>query len=464
MRINGVKSSFSGRSTQINSFAYFWTMQPVPPSDAAIALLNDPRTINGWAIFDWANSAYALVISAAIFPAYFVNVTDDFISLGSWTISNSALYAYAISFSYLIIAILSPILSGIADYSGRRKFFLRFFTMLGSLSCMSLFFFKSMDQIALGTLGFILATIGFTGGLVFYNSYLPEIATEDRYDRISARGFAYGYIGSVLLLILNLAVIMNYDALGLPSVGVATRLAFVSVGIWWLGFAQITFLRLPRDRKGRFARHTLQNGFRELRTVWQRVRDLPDIKRFLTAFFCYSAGVQTVLYLAATFAEKELQFGTVNLILLILLLQIVAIGGAYLFAFVSGHLGNKLALMTMLVIWMMVCIAGYYTYTQGGFYVIAGFVGLVMGGIQSLSRSTYSKLIPIDITERTSYFSFYDILEKGAIITGTFTWGAVEVLTGGMRPAILTLILFFLLGIHFLIKVRIRPQGFTPAS
>lgn len=430
----------------------------MPAPEAPPVILDDPRTINGWALFDWANSAYALVISSAIFPAYYVTVTEDVIPIGSWSISNSALYAYAISFSYFVIAILSPILSGVADSSGRRKFFLRFFTTLGSLSCMSLFFFKSMDQIAIGTIGFILATIGFTGGLVFYNSYLPEIASVDRYDRVSAKGFALGYIGSVLLLIINLVVIMNYEAFGLPSVGVATRLAFVSVGVWWIGFAQITFLRLPKDRKGYFARHALRKGFREIKSVWRRVRTMPNIKRFLTAFFFYSAGVQTVLFLAATFAEKELKFGTVNLILLILILQIVAIGGAYLFAFVSDKLGNKLSLMTMLIIWMLVCIAGYYTYTQATFYVIAGFVGLVMGGIQALSRSTYSKLIPIDITERTSYFSFYDILEKVAIITGTFTWGAVEVMTGGMRPAILTLILFFMLGIHFLIKVRLKQQ------
>jgi MFS transporter, UMF1 family len=428
---------------------------PVTPAITPPAL-NDRRTINGWALFDWANSAYALVISSAIFPAYYVSVTADQIPIGSYTLSNSALYAYAVSFAYVIIGILSPILSGIADASGRKKFFMKLFTTIGSLSCLSLFFFQGMEQIALGTAGFILATIGFTGGLVFYNSYLPEIASEDRYDRISARGFAMGYIGSVLLLVLNLAVILNYEALGLPSSGVATRLAFVSVGIWWLGFAQITFHRLPADRKGKFARHTLRKGFGELRKVWRQLQGMPNLKRFLMAFFFYSAGVQTILYMAATFAEKELRFETTNLILLILTLQLVAIVGAYFFARVSERFGNKLSLMTMLLIWMGICIAGYYTYSQQQFYVIAAFVGLVMGGIQSLSRSSYSKLVPVDTPDRTSFFSFYDILEKGAIVLGTFSWGAMEELTGGMRPAILTLIVFFFIGMNLLVRVRIQ--------
>ncbi len=440
------------------------TAQPATPG-----LLNDRRTINGWALFDWANSAYALVISSAIFPAYYVSVTADQIPIGPFTISNSALYAYSVSLAYILIAFLSPVLSGVADASGRKMVFLRFFTTIGSISCMALYFFKGMDEIAIGTGGFILATIGFTGGLVFYNSYLPEIATEDRFDRISARGFAFGYIGSVILLVANLAIIMNHDALGLPSRSVATRLAFVSVGIWWLGFAQITFARLPKDRKSRFATHTLRKGFRELHKVWQQLKAMPNLKRFLWAFFFYSAGVQTVLYMAATFAEKELRFETTHLILLILILQLVAIGGAFLFARLSERFGNKASLMTMLLIWMAICISGYYTYTQTFFYFIAACVGLVMGGIQAMSRSSYSKLVPPDTPDRTSFFSFYDILEKVAIVLGTFTWGAMEELTGGMRPAILTLILFFLIGLNLLIGVRIQKsdpdtaQSYSPS-
>lgn len=425
----------------------------------SVTPLNDRKIINGWAIFDWANSSYALVISSAIFPAYYTSITDDMIQLGSIQISNSALYAYALSFSYIIIACFSPILSGIADASGRKKFFLKLFTTIGALSCLSLYFFKGMDQLDTGILGFMGATIGFTGALVFYNAYLPEIATEDRFDRISARGFAFGYVGSVLLLILNLAVIMNFESFGLASQGVATRLAFVSVGLWWIGFAQITFFRLPKDRKGHFASGTLRNGFRELRSVWNQLSDLPNLKRFLLAFFFYSAGVQTVLYLAATFAEKELHFETTNLIILILVLQLVAIVGAYFFAFLSERIGNKASLFTMLFIWITVCITAYFTYTQAQFYTIAAFVGLVMGGIQALSRSTYSKLVPPQTPDRTSYFSFYDILEKLAIVAGTFSWGAIEQLTGGMRPSILALIIFFIIGMLMLGRVKIKYES-----
>lgn len=432
-------------------------MQPIHAGQVPVKLpLNDRRTINGWAIFDWANSSYALVISSAIFPAYYTSITSDMIQLGSVSISNSALYAYALSLSYIIIATLSPILSGIADASGRKKFFLKVFTTIGAFSCLTLYFFRGMDQLDTGILGFMGATIGFTGALVFYNAYLPEIATEDRFDRVSARGFAFGYIGSVILLVLNLVVIMNYEAFGIANQSVATRLAFVSVGVWWLGFAQITFFRLPKDRNGRFESQTFKKGFRELRTVWGQLSHLPNLKRFLLSFFFYSAGVQTVLYLAATFAEKELHFETTNLIILILVLQLVAIVGAYFFAFLSERWGNKKAIFAMLFIWILVCITAYFTYSQGQFYAIAAFVGLVMGGIQSLSRSTYSKLVPIDTPDRTSYFSFYDILEKLAIVVGTFSWGAIEQLTGGMRPSILVLIVFFIIGMLLLSRVTIK--------
>lgn len=437
-------------------------MQAHPGTPAQNQPLNDPRVIRGWTFFDWANSSYALIISSAIFPAYYASVTDDVVRIAGRTISNTAVYANALSLAYILIALLSPILSGVADASGRKKFFLKFFTTLGATSCISLFFFEGMEQFGLGIGGFVLATIGFAGALVFYNSYLPQIATEDRFDRVSAQGFAMGYTGSVLLLLFNLAVIMNHQTLGITE-GMATRWAFVSVGLWWFGFALIPFRRLPKDRAGRFEPHTLRKGFIELSNVWRQLPKLKELRRFLLAFFFYSAGVQTVLYMAATFAEKELQFETVNLILLILTLQLVAIGGAFLFALLSERFGNKSSLMTMLVIWMGVCITGYYTHTQAMFYVIAACVGLVMGGIQSLSRSTYSKLVPANSPDKTSFFSFYDILEKLAIVAGTFSWGAIEILTGGMRPAILALIVFFLIGMQTLYRVKLE-HGFRQAE
>ncbi|MCB0619312.1 MAG: MFS transporter [Saprospiraceae bacterium] len=440
----------------------------------ASQVLNDKKTINAWAFFDWANSSYALVITVAIFPAYFVSVTDDMLQIGRMHLSNSSLYAYAISAAYLIIAIFSPWLSGIADYGGKKKFFMKFFTVLGSLACMSLFFFKGMSdantvgqntaQLLVGTASFILATIGFAGGLVFYNAYLPEIVTEDRYDRVSARGYAYGYIGSVILLLINLTVIMNPGWFGIAQDSFAVRLAFIMVGLWWLGFALIPFRILPPDPRNKPKENLMSKGFEELLKVWRAVRQEANIKSFLLSFFCYSAGVQTVLFLASTFAEKELAFGTAELISIILLLQIVAIGGAYLFATVSGRKGNKFSLATMLIIWMAICLLAFFVEEKWQFYVVAALVGLVMGGIQSLSRSTYSKLIPEKTTDTTSYFSFYDILEKTAVVLGTFSFGLVEQLTGGMRNSILALAAFFLISLLVLTRVKISHSRVRPGT
>ncbi|MCB9285527.1 MAG: MFS transporter [Lewinellaceae bacterium] len=432
-----------------------------------VTTLNNPRTIRAWAFFDWANSSYALVISVAIFPAYYTQVTSEQISIGSVSISNSGLYAFSISAAYLLIATLSPFLSGIADYGGKKKGFMRFFTTMGSLACISMFFFKGdtglhqavqpIGQLILGTGSFMVATIGFAGALVFYNAFLPEIASEDQYDRVSAKGFSYGYIGSVILLIFNLLVITYPTAFGLPGEGtLPIRLAFVTVGLWWFGFAQIPFRGLPADHPGQPIRKLLTKGFKELRKTWLVVRSEANILGFLSAFFFYSAGVQTVLFLAATFAEKELHFATSQLIIIILLLQLVAILGAMLFARLSEKRGNKFALITMLCIWVCICVLAYFVENATQFYFIAAAVGTVMGGIQSLSRSTYSKLLPVGTEDTASFFSFYDILEKSAIVLGTFSFGIIEQITGGMRNSVLALILFFVIGLVLLSKVRIK--------
>ncbi|MCB9035979.1 MAG: MFS transporter [Lewinellaceae bacterium] len=418
--------------------------------------LNDRRIVNGWAFFDWANSAFALVITAAIFPGYYVAVTDDVVHVFGIQMSNSSLYAYAISGSYFIIAIFSPLLSGIADYGGRRKFFLKFFTIMGSIACLSLYFFKGMDQLAVGTIGFMIAMIGFAGGLVFYNAFLPVIVTEDQYDRVSARGFSFGYIGSVILLVCNLLMITFYDKFGFADQGAATRFAFLTVGFWWIGFALIPFKRLPSDEKQKATPDLLKRGAQELRKVWGKVKHQKNIKHFLFSFFCYSAGVQTVLFLAATFAEKELHFATAELIGVVLILQLVAIVGATSFARLSEWKGNKVALVTILLIWVAICLVGYFVQAKVQFYGIAASVGLVMGGIQSLSRSTYSKLIPEGTKDPTSYFSFYDVLEKTAIIIGTFSFGFVEQVTGSMRVSLLVLGSFFIVGLLILLTVEIK--------
>ncbi len=416
---------------------------------------NNPETIRGWAFFDWANSAYALVITVAIFPGYFGAMTPDRIPIGGTTISNSTLYSWCLSLAYLVIALVSPLLSGIADFGGRRKMFLRFFTLLGSLACISLLFFNSPEKMWVGVIGFILATIGFAGGIVFYNSYLPQIATEDQYDKVSAKGFTYGFIGSVILLIINLIIIQNPVFFGFSETMKAIPTAFVMVGLWWMGFAQIPLRRLPEDSEAELPDGIMEKGYAELRKVWGKLRHHRNTLMFLASFFCFNAGVQAVLFLASIFAEKVLGFDTADLIYLILILQIVAIGGAELFARVSGRIGNRASLFIMLFFWTGICILGARVTNGTEFYVLAAAVGLVMGGTQSLSRSTYAKYLPENTPDTASYFSFYDVTDKLSTVTGTFVFGLVELITGNMRHSVAALAVFFVVSLLFLARTRV---------
>ena len=417
--------------------------------------LNDKRVINGWALFDWANSAYFLVIATAIFPTYYASVTPDEIRFLGGDISNTALYAYAVSFAYLLVAVLSPLLSGIADYGGRRKYFMKLFTAVGSVACIALFFFANEDLVWLGTTMFILATIGAAGGIVFYNAYLPEIVTEDMYDKVSAKGYIYGYFGSVLLLIFCLVMILKPEWFGISSSTLPSRISFALVGVWWIGFAQITFRRLPPDVPVR-AKRLFAKGVQELVMVWGKVRQQQRVLRFLVAFFFYMAGVQTVIYLATIFAQSELNFGSAELIGVVLILQLVAMLGAWVFARVSDRHGNKLSLLIQIGIWMLICVAAYFVQDKMQFYVIAAFVGMVLGGIQSLSRSTYAKLLEDRSQDLTSYFSFYDVLFKVSLVAGSFIFGFVDQVTGGMRNSVLALIVLFVVGMILMWTVDMR--------
>jgi UMF1 family MFS transporter len=421
--------------------------------------LNDKKTINAWAIYDWANSAYFLVISTAIFPAYFIANTSSEIQIMGMEFSNKSIYSYAVSFSYLVIVFLSPILSGIADYGGKRMFFLKLFTFIGSISCMLLFFFSGDSSLWLGTLAFMVATIGAAGGIVFYNAYLPEIVTEDKYDNVSAKGYAYGYIGSVLLLIVILFISLKPALFGIDIIenpSLPYRLGFAMVGVWWLGFAHITFNRLPKDNKESLSMEMIKKGIDEIKNVFQKVKSNANLVKFLTSFFFYSAGVQTVVYLAAIFAKEELKFATDELIIVILILQLVAIVGAYLFAAVSGKIGNKKGLVIMVLIWTIIAFVAYFVNSKTQFYILAGMVGMVLGGIQSQSRSAYSKIIDSEKKDLTSYFSFFDIVFKLSIVIGTLAFGLVNQITGDLRKSVLSLAIFFLLGLIFLLMTNFK--------
>ncbi len=354
--------------------------------------------------------------------------------------------AYSISLSFLIIAFLSPILSGIADSRGNKKSFLKFFCYLGALSCVALFFFTKETGLFFGLIFSMLASIGYCGSLVFYNAYLPEIASRDKQDIVSARGFAMGYIGSVVLMVICLVFVLTYESSDLPA-----RFSFVAVGVWWLGFAQITFKGLPNVPK--LAEDLgLWDGYKELKKVWQQLVDLPRLKRYLLSFFFFNMGVQTVMYMATYFGTDELKMKTAELIITILIIQLVAILGAWLFARISKRLGNIQGLLILILIWIGICIGAYFVRTVIDFYVLAFVVGMVMGGIQSLSRSTYSKMLP-DTKDTASYFSFYDVCEKVGIVIGTLTFGLVSQTLGGMRQSALALMIYFIIGLLILVSL-----------
>lgn len=418
-------------------------------------------------MYDWANSVYNLVITATIFPVYFNSVTSshgsDVVNFFGIEIVNTVLYSWSLSFSFLLIAIISPLLSGIADYSGKKKVFMKVFMYIGSGACIGLYFFDG-SNVEWGIICAILASVGYSGSLVFYNAFIPVIATPDRYDMLSARGFALGYLGSIFLLILNLALITVPDFFGFATKGDATRFGFLLVGLWWIGFSQISFYFLPNNVFNRKPdTHWLRKGYQEINKVFASLKDLPILRKYLVAFFFYSAGVQTVMYLAATFGDKVLKMPGDKLILTVLIIQLVGIAGSYAFAYLSKLKGNRYSLLVMVFIWIFVCLAAYLVTTEFQFYALAFVVGLVMGGIQALSRSTYSKLIPADTIDHTSYFSFYDVTYNISIVFGTFSYGFIEQITGDMRNSTLGLMLFFIVGIGFLLLVNIpfdhRTQG-----
>ncbi len=404
------------------------------------------KVITSWAMYDWANSSYSLIIVSAIFPAYYTFIAPEKVSFIGRTYDRASLASYSIAFSFLIIAILSPILSSIADYKGNKKAFMQFFCYLGSSACIALTFLTA-ENISYGIVCSILGSIGFCGSIVFYNAYLPEIAAEEDQDKVSAKGFAMGYVGSVILMIICLAAIMLNDSLHWGWGTWPTRLSFLAVGLWWAGFAQIAFKNLPPSGAAKQypERSIFINGFYELKKVWKELSNYPVTKRFLRSFFFYNMGVQTVMYLATYFASEEIKMETSQLIITILIIQLVAIGGALLFSRISKRLGNIFTLGIIILIWIGVCIGAYFVHTVSQFYVLAFTVGMVMGGIQSMSRSTYSKLLP-PTKDTASYFSFYDVCDKIGTVIGTLSFGYVSEFFGGMRNSVLALMIFFIIG------------------
>jgi len=425
----------------------------------------DKKLINAWAFYDWANSVYSLVISTAVFPIYYSSLTETFENIDGkitflgtlWT--PTTLYDYTLAFSFLIVAFISPILSGIADYTGNKLKFLKAFCFIGSLSVMSLFFFKGEQSLWVGIVFTIFASIGFWGSIVFYNAYLPEVAYPEQQDDVSAKGFIFGYTGSIFLLLFSLIMINKPELFGLPNAGMASRITFLLVGIWWLGFAQITYKRLPNNVYNRKPKKDfIWKGLKELKVVAKEVIKHNELKFFLIAFFMFSVGVQTIILMAGIFGSKELGLPTLNLIIVILVVQIVAIIGAFLFSRLSDKIGNMATLKITVTIWTLVCLSAFMLDKDQEnvvyyFYGLGALIGLVMGAIQSLARSTYSKLLP-KTEDHATFFSFYDVTEKLAIVFGMIVFGLLVSLTGSMQYSVLFLAVFFVLSFVFLSFIK----------
>jgi UMF1 family MFS transporter len=417
------------------------------------------KLLNAWAFYDWANSVYTLTIASSIFPIFYSALFLSHIKTVNafgFEFKSTALITFVTAFTFLVVSVMSPILSGIADYIGNKKGFMKFFCYVGGIGCIGLYWF-SLDHIYISLVCYFMGLIGYWGSLVFYNSYLPDIAFPEQQDRISARGFSLGYVGSVLLLIINLAMVMSQET-GEAKMEMM-RWSFVMVGLWWIIFSQYTFYILPKGvlTGERVTRNVVLNGFKELRQVWYQLKQNLRLKRYLAAFFVFSMAVQTIMLVAVYFGEEEILWAddsekTMGLIVSILLIQIVAIFGAILTSRASEKFGNIKTLIAVNIIWMSLCFAAYFVITPIHFYLTAGFVGLVMGGIQALARSTYSKFLP-ETEDTTSFFSFYDVAEKIGIVIGMVIFATIDQVTGSMRNAILFLFVFFLFGIVLLFRV-----------
>lgn len=436
----------------------------------------DPRVIRGWTMYDWANSVYSLTVTTAIFPVFYLAIThqgDTDLVLERYGIPSQSLYSYALSAGFLLVALITPLLSGIADHTGSKKKFLKAFCYLGAASCAGLFFF-GLEHLWIGLFLVMMACVGFSGSLIFYDAFLPEIAEPEDHDRVSARGYTMGYLGSVLLLIINLMMVMQPDWFGIPDRdGLPARITFITVGIWWAGFAQFAFRVLPDNPHGRKPTgDILLNGYKELRKVWHQLQRTRRLKGYLLAFFVLNMGVQTIMYLAVTFAKEEVkdhdELGAVvpisdtSLIVSILLIQLVAAVGAYIFVALSKRFGNVAALVIGCIFWIMLCVAAYRIQWAWEFYALACGVGLVMGGSQSLSRSTYAKFLP-DTIDHASYFSFYDVSYYVGTVLGTFAYGMVYQLTDDLRNTVVVIGSFFIVALVLLFLVP-RKEVELPAD
>ena len=442
-------------------FHYFGKLNPIMDD----LQKGSKKLIRAWASYDWANSVYFLVITSTIFPIYYGSLFGDnlYIDVFGQSLKNTALISYTTAAAFAVVAILSPILSGIADYIGNKKSFMQFYTYVGALSCVGLYWFD-LDNIYIGLLCYFLASVGAWLSWVFYNSYLPDIAHPKQMDKASALGYSLGYVGSVLLLLVNLSMVLNPSMYGIEGSATeaslkAMKYSFVSVGVWWILFSQIAFRFLPSGNKSNaLTKSIIFNGYRELRSVWKSFSNHPILKSYIGSFFVFSMAVQTVMLIAAYFGEQEVSWGSMSekqtgLIVSIMIIQLIAIVGSLLTARCSEIFGNLPVLIALNFIWVILCLYAFFVVTPTQFYIAAGFVGLSMGGIQSLARSTYSKYIP-KTDDTASFFSFYSTSQMTGIVLGMLLFGTIDQVTGSMRNSVLFFLSFFLIGAFLLIRLH----------
>ena len=422
---------------------------------------NNPRELFGWKMYDWANSAFSTTIVGALFGPYITRLAQaavgengvvlDLGPLGAVTAKSLATLCVSISVGAQVL--LLPILGALGDYSDLKKRLMALFCYIAvTASC--LLFFVQGNLYLLGSLLFIVANVCFGAALVFYNAFLPEITTEDQADKVSSRGFAYGYLGGAILLALNLLLVVKAEQLGI-STGMAVRLSLMSAGVWWGGFAIITFLflrRRPSKRTLPPGKSYISAGFSEIISTFKELRRLPLTARYLLAYLIYNDGVQTVIFASSAFLEQELFPGgnPEFLLQIYLMVQFVAVGGALLFERLAYLLNTKNAIILSLVIWSAVVIyANQFLNTVREAWFMAAVIAIVLGGSQALSRSLYARMIPSG--REAAFFGLYEVSERGTSWMGPLLFSIVITRTGSYRQALLSLIFFFVVGLVVLL-------------
>lgn len=411
---------------------------------------SNKKVIYSWVLYDWANSAFATTILAAVLPIFYndvaaVNLPDN-VATSYW--------GYTQAIAMLIIALITPVLGAVADYSKSKKIFMKLFVFIGVVGTALLFFIVE-GRYLLASVFFIFANIGFSGGNIFYDSFLPIITKKDKIDYVSSMGYAAGYLGGGILLLINLLMIMRPQMFGIANTTLATRIAFVTVAIWWIIFSIPAFINLPESRVG-LGKFTLgpyiKQGFHRVKNTFTHVKKYKELFKFLIAFWIYNDGIGTIIRMATIYG-REVGIGQNDLIGALLLTQVVGIPFTLIFGKLGEKIGAKKGIYISLTVYLIITILGYNLDSALDFWILAGLVGTVQGGAQALSRSLYGALVPEN--KSAEFYGFYGISSKFAAITGPFVFALVGQITGSSRYGILAVASFFILGIILLYTVDV---------